>query len=82
MTDSVHGVPSPAFVVLRQAADGRWELLAEVPRKRGLTAKAARSAAILEATSGKAKVGEVYAAILRSEWRVALDWALGAVIRL
>jgi hypothetical protein len=79
MTDLARAVPSPAFVVLRQAADGRWELLAEVERKRGLTAKAARSAAVMEVTSGKAKADEVYAAILRSEWRVALDWTPSAV---
>lgn len=74
MTDRVRSVPSPAFVVLRQAADGRWDVLAEVPRKRGVTARAARSAAIMEVTRGKARAGETYAAILRSEWRVALDW--------
>ncbi len=28
----------------------------------------------LEATGGKAKAGEVYAAVFRSEWRVAMDW--------
>jgi hypothetical protein len=28
----------------------------------------------MDATEGKAKPGEVYAAILRSEWRVSLDW--------
>ena len=35
---------------------------------------AARSQAILDATQGRAKADEVYAAVLRSEWRVALDW--------
>ncbi|MFN2472138.1 MAG: hypothetical protein ABR583_14345 [Gaiellaceae bacterium] len=53
---------------------GRWELLAEVERKPGLTARAARSRAILDATHGEARDGEVYAAVLRSEWRVAMDW--------
>jgi hypothetical protein len=65
---------APGFVVLRQIANGRWRLLAEVPRKRGLSARAARSQAILDATDGKAKAGEVYAAVLRSEWRIAMDW--------
>jgi hypothetical protein len=64
----------PAFVVLQQLADGRWRLLGEFDRKPGMTAKAARSHAILEATGGKAQAGEVYAAVLRSEWRVAIDW--------
>jgi hypothetical protein len=62
------------FVVLRQAADGSWELLGEVSRKRGLPARAARSQAIMDATNGAARPGEVYAAVLRSEWRVSLDW--------
>jgi hypothetical protein len=66
-------VPSaPGFVVLREVGNGRWELLGEVPRRRGLPARAARSRAIVDA---KAKAGEVYAAVLRSEWRIAQDWA-------
>jgi hypothetical protein len=65
---------APGFVILRLMPDGRWQMLGEVRRKRGLTARAARSQAILEATEGKARAGEVYAAILRSEWRIATDW--------
>jgi hypothetical protein len=65
---------APGFVILRQMPDGQWQMLSEVPRKPGLTARAARSQAILDATKGKAKAGEVYAAILRSEWRLATDW--------
>ena len=65
---------APGFVILRQMPDGQWQMLGEVRRKRGLTARAARSQAILEATEGKARAGEVYAAILRSEWRIATDW--------
>lgn len=66
---------APSFVVLRQLGNDTWELLGEVPRKRGVPARAARTQAILDATDGSAKGGEVYAAVLRSEWRVALDWA-------
>ncbi|HEY7397519.1 MAG TPA: hypothetical protein VH538_04400 [Gaiellaceae bacterium] len=66
---------APGFVVLRDLGGGTWQLLGEVPRRRGLPARAARSRAIMDATEGKAKRGEVYAAVLRSEWRVALDWA-------
>lgn len=65
---------APGFVVLRELGDGKWELLGEVPRRRGLPARAARNRAILDATGGKAKAGEVYAAVLRSEWRIAQDW--------
>ena len=66
---------APGFVVLRELEDGRWELLGEVARRRGLPARAARTRAILDATDGNARAGEVYAAVLRSEWRIAQDWA-------
>jgi hypothetical protein len=66
---------TPGFVVLRERADGSWQLLGEVPRRRGLSARAARTQAILDATGGAARAGDVFAAVLRSEWRVALDWS-------
>jgi hypothetical protein len=65
---------APGFVVLRDRGNGKWELLGEVPRKRGLPARAARAQAILDATGGTAKSGENYAAVLRSEWKIAQDW--------
>ena len=65
---------APGFVILRQMPDGQWQMLGKVPRKRGSTARAARSQAILDATKSAAKAGEVYAAVLRSEWRIAMDW--------
>jgi len=65
---------APGFVVLRLAEGDSWQLLGEVQRKRGLPARAARSQAILDATDGAARPGDVYAAVLRSEWRVALEW--------
>jgi len=64
----------PGFVVLRELSHGQWQLLGEVARRRGLPARAARSQAIVDATRGEAKAGEVYAAVLRSEWRIAMDW--------
>ena len=64
----------PRFVVLRQTASGQWQLLGEVRRKPGLAARAARTQAIMEATGGRAKAGEIYAAVLRSEWLVAQQW--------
>jgi hypothetical protein len=76
VTDRTTGKPpQQGFVVLRQVGTDEWQLLGEVPRKRGLPARAARTQAILDATGGLARGGEVYAAILRSEWRIALDWA-------
>ena len=65
---------APGFVVLRQVGTDTWELLGEVPRKRGLPARAARMQAVLDATNGAASSGGIYAAVLRSEWRIALDW--------
>jgi hypothetical protein len=67
--------PAPAFVVLRRTGGKTWEFLGEVPRKRGMSARAARTQAILDATKGKATANEVYAAVLASEWRIALDWS-------
>ena len=78
MAAAVDAPSGPAFVVLRREPDGRWAFLGEVPRRRGLPARASRSAAILEATNGQARAGEVYAAVLRSEWRIAQDWTLPA----
>jgi hypothetical protein len=76
MTDGASAKPAaPGFVVLRQVGNDTWQLLGEVPRKRGLPARAARTQAILDATHGTAKGAEVYAAVLKSEWRIALDWS-------
>jgi hypothetical protein len=63
----------PAFVVLHEVGEGRWKLVGEVSRRPGLAARAARAQAVADATQGKAKTGEVYAAILRSEWRIAFE---------
>lgn len=68
-----HSVRGPGFVVLRHVRDDEWELVGEAERQPGRTARAARAQAILDATNGKAREGEIYAAVLRSEWRVALD---------
>ena len=66
---------APGFVVLRQVGTDTWQVLGEVPRTQGLPARAARSRAIIDATGDSAKPGETYAAVLRSEWRIALDSA-------
>jgi hypothetical protein len=64
----------PSFMVLREDTDGVWSFLGEFRRKPGLAAQAARTQAILEATGCAAKVGENYAAVLSSEWRVSQKW--------
>ena len=65
---------APGFVVFREVRKGLWELLGETARHPGLTARAARSRTIVEAAGGTARATERYAAVLRSEWRVACDW--------
>jgi hypothetical protein len=69
-----HARPWAGFVVLRRLSEGKWEVLGEVERTNGLTARAARARAIQMATRGTARAGEVYAAILRSEWKVSQEW--------
>lgn len=66
-------ISNPGYVVLQQVGDNQWRLLGEATRRPGQTARAARAQAIMDTTGGKAKDDEVYAAVLRSEWRVALD---------
>ncbi len=66
-------VRGPGFVVLRHVEGSRWELVGEAERQPGRTARAARAQAVIDASKGAAREGEVYAAVLRSEWRVALD---------
>ena len=63
----------PGFVVLRETEPGRYELVGEARRQPGLTAKAARRQAVADATGGKAQPDEVYAVILRSEWRISFE---------
>lgn len=59
------------YVVLREVEDGHWYLVGDVDRQPGLTARASRVQAVQDATNGTARPGEVYAAVPRSEWRVA-----------
>lgn len=59
------------YVVMREVEPGHWYVVGDVDRRPGLTARAARVQAIQEATGGTAADGEVYAAVPRSEWRVA-----------
>jgi len=60
----------PTYVVLKLVAKDTWKVLGEVERKPGRTGKQARADAIEEATKGRAKPGEHYRAIVRSEWKI------------
>jgi hypothetical protein len=64
----------PGYVVLQEVEDGLWQLVGEADRRPGQSARAARARAIADASAGRAKPGEPYAAVLRSEWRIARDW--------
>ena len=63
----------PGFVVLRETAPGRYELVGEAPRRPGLTAKKARRQAVVDAAGGEPRPDQAYAAILRSEWRISFE---------
>ncbi len=58
--------------MLHQVSQDHWQLVGEADRRPGQTARKARAQAVLDATGGKAETGEVYAAVLRGEWRIAL----------
>lgn len=64
---------TPGFYVFRRIGDDRWQLIGEAARRPGLTARKARAQAIADALGGEPGPGEVYAAVLRSEWRIALE---------
>jgi hypothetical protein len=59
------------FVVLREVTAGHWVVVGEADRQPGLPARKARQQAVEDATDGAARADETYAALPRSEWRVA-----------
>jgi hypothetical protein len=71
--ESNQATSRPGFVVLRQVGDDTWRLIGEVPRRPGLPARKARAQAVVDATDGAASTDDLYAVVLRSEWRIALD---------
>jgi ATP-dependent Clp protease ATP-binding subunit ClpC len=64
--------PAPAYVVLKQVAENRWELVGEVDRRAGMPARKSRAQAVRDA-GGDPESDAVYAVLPRSEWRCALD---------
>jgi hypothetical protein len=65
------GPRKPGYVVLKRIGQDRWLVVGDVDRKPGTSAARARALAIEESTGGKVKPGDVYRAILRSEWKIA-----------
>ena len=66
---------APGFVILQRMPDGQWRLLGEASRKRGLPARAARCKQFLTPPRARPRPARFHAAVLRSEWRIAMDWA-------
>jgi hypothetical protein len=62
------------FYVFRRVGEDRWQLIGEAARRPGLTARKARAQAIADVAGAEPGPGEVYAAVLRSEWRIALEY--------
>jgi hypothetical protein len=65
------GIAPGGYVVLRQAEVGHWVVVGDVDRRSGLTARNSRVQAIVDAIGREPAEDEVYAAVPRSEWRVA-----------
>jgi hypothetical protein len=66
--------PRPTYVVLRETAEGAWEVMGEVARRPGLPARRGRAKAVEDALGHPPNDGERFAVIPRSEWRAGLDW--------
>ena len=65
---------APGFYVFRRVGEDRWQLIGEAARRPGLTARRARAQAIADVAGDEPGSGQVYAAVLRSEWRIALEY--------
>jgi len=74
MTSEAAGAASAGgYVVLREDKPGRWVVVGDVDRRAGLTARNSRVQAVKDAIGRAPADGEVYAAVPRSEWRVARE---------
>ena len=59
--------------MLKKVGADQWQVVGEAQRRPGLTARAARARAVKDAVGGDPEPGDVYAAVLRSEWRIAAE---------
>jgi hypothetical protein len=73
MSDARPAPGAAGFYVFRQVGEDRWQLVGEAARRPGVTARKARAQAIADVAGGESGPSEVYAAVLRSEWRIALE---------
>lgn len=58
-------------MVLRETEAGHWVVVGDVGRRPGFTARNSRRQAVRDAIGREPAEDEVYAALPRSEWRVA-----------
>lgn len=74
MASEEAGAPGASgYVVLREVEveAGCWVIIGDVGRRSGLTARNSRMQAVKDCIGREPADGEVYAALPRSEWRVA-----------
>ena len=72
MANEQAGAPAASgYVVLREVEAGRWIVIGDVDRRRGVTARNSRMQAVKDCIGREPAAGEVDAALPRSEWRVA-----------
>ena len=62
-----------AYVVFQQLREDDWRVLGEVDRRPGLPARKSRAQAIRDVLGREPRSNEVFAVLLRSEWRLSLD---------
>jgi hypothetical protein len=70
-TERAEAAAPSGYVVLRRAEADHWVVVGDVDRRSGLTARNSRVQAIIDAIGREPAEDEVYAALPRSEWRVA-----------
>jgi hypothetical protein len=69
-------MPAPAhggYVVLQQIGPDEWRVVGEMNRRPGLPARKSRAQAVRDVLGRDPEMGEVFAVLPRSEWRVGLD---------
>lgn len=70
-TERAEAAAAGGYIVLRQAETSHWVVVGDVDRRPGLTARNSRIQAVTAAIARQPAADEVYAALPRSEWRVA-----------
>jgi hypothetical protein len=62
-----------AYVVFQQLRGDDWRVIGEAGRRPGLPARKSRTQAIRDVLGREPLDNEVFAVLLRSEWRLSLD---------